>query len=38
MEFAAGLIIGFIAGVIATIEWALCASEKRKEGRNDDEI
>ena len=38
MGFAAGLIIGFIAGVIATVEWALCESDKRKEGRKDDEI
>lgn len=38
MVFAAGLIIGFIAGVIATVEWALCASDKRKEWKKDDEI
>lgn len=38
MELAAGLIIGFIAGVIATVEWALCAANKRKDGRKDDEV
>lgn len=38
MELEAGLIIGFVAGAIATVEWALCESDKRKEGRKDDEI
>lgn len=38
MDLVIVLLIGFIAGVIATVEWALCASDKRKEGKKDDEI
>ena len=29
MELVIGLVIGFGAGVIATIEWAICVSRKR---------
>ena len=36
--FIAGLIIGFIAGVIVTVDYALCVANKRNDRRDDDEI
>lgn len=36
MDLVIGLLIGFISGVIATVEWALCVSkktERREKGR-----
>lgn len=38
MGFAAGLIIGFITGIIVTVDYALCVANKRKDRREDDEI
>ena len=38
MGFAEGLIIGFIAGVIVTVDYALCVAKKRDDRRNDDEV